>query len=352
MTPAAPQQPSILICDDQPENIDVLRGILKSRYRIQVATEGRTALAIAFAPPHPDLILLDVTMPGMDGYEVCRRLKADIRTNKIPVIFVTALYSAEDESNGFAVGGVDYIIKPLSPAVVEARVRTHLQLYNQQRHLEELVHQRTSDHLYIRSQLIRRLGRAAEYKDDETGNHVLRMANFARLLALKHGLSQETAEVILQAAPMHDIGKIGIPDRILQKPAKLDAAEWELMKKHPKIGAGIIGRHNDPLLATAREVALTHHEKWDGSGYPNGMAGEAIPITGRMVALADVFDALTSDRPYKKAWTVTASMDYISEQKGKHFDPVLADEFLSIVPQLLEVRDRYLDAHGEITVDG
>ena len=347
---AAPTHATVLVCDDQPENIDVLRGILKRNYRVQIATSGIDALALVAASP-PDLVLLDVSMPGMDGYQVCRQLKADPCTAAIPVIFVTALYSPEDESRGFEAGAVDYIIKPLSPPVVAARVSTHLALASQQRHLEQLVAQRTEELNKTRSQIIRRLSRAADYKDDETGNHVIRMANYARLLALAHGLSEQAAEVIFNAAPMHDIGKIGVPDHILRKTGKLDATEWVEMRKHPQIGAGIIGRHNDPLLATARLVALTHHEKWDGSGYPSGLAGEAIPLAGRIVALCDVFDALTTDRPYKQAWSVTEAMNYIKSQSGLHFDPLLTRQFLAIIPQILEVRDRYTDARGEVTVE-
>jgi len=348
---AAPTQETLLICDDQPENIDVLRGILKRHYRLQIATNGEDALSIAGSGLRPDLILMDISMPGMDGYEVCRRLKSDPVTQAIPVIFVTALYSSEDESRGFEAGAVDYLIKPLSPLVVAARVRTHLALSNQKRHLEHLVQERTKELTRTRAQIIRRLSRAADFKDDDTGNQVWGWSHSGGLLGLAGGLPRETAEVIFTAAPMHDIGKIGVPDAILRKTGKLDEAEWAEMRKHPKIGAGIIGRHDDPLLATARVVALTHHEKWDGSGYPSGLAGEEIPLSGRIVALCDVFDALTSDRPYKKAWPVTEAMQYIKDQSGKHFDPTLVRHFLAIIPQLLTVRDQYSDDRGEVTIE-
>ncbi len=332
---------TILVCDDQPENIDVLRGILKKKYKVLVCTSGQRALEIAAHLPSPDLILLDISMPGMDGYETCTRLKQNYLTRNIPVIFVTALNSPQDEARGLTVGGVDYITKPVNAPVVEARVAMHLSLRNQQKHLEELVQERTKELEETRAQIIRRLGRAAEYKDDETGNHVLRMSHYARLLAQKIGLSPEVVELIFQAAPMHDVGKIGIPDAVLRKPGKLNEEEWAVMRQHPAIGAGIIGKHNSPLLQTAFDVAISHHEKWDGSGYPKGLSGENIPIAGRIVALADVFDALTSERPYKKAWTLTEAMNFIREQSGKHFDPNLAEAFLEIIPNIIEIKDRY-----------
>ena len=338
-----PKTATILIVDDQPENIDVLRGLLKNDYTLRVATSGERALAVAQSEPQPDLILLDISMPQMDGFEVCRRLRADLRTQSIPVIFVTALISVDDEARGLALGAVDYVTKPISPAVVEARVRLHLALHDRERHLAHLVEEKTRELRDTRLQIIRRLGRAAEYKDDETGNHVIRMSYYARLLAVAAGLSEHQADVLYSAAPMHDIGKIGIPDGILQKPGKLTPEEWQIMRQHPAIGAGIIGKHEDPMLETARIVALTHHEKWDGTGYPRQLKGEAIPLVGRIVAIADVFDALTSERPYKKAWPVKDAADYIAAQSGLHFDPRLASAFLGILPSVLEVRDRYSD---------
>ncbi|WP_313311416.1 two-component system response regulator [Pulveribacter sp.] len=330
MTPAEDLRPRLLLVDDEPTNLHVLRHVLEADYRLLFATDGARALEIARSQ-QPQLVVLDVMMPGMDGYAVCAALKADPATAAIPVIFVTALADPQDEARGFDTGGVDYITKPISAATVRARVRNHLSLVR----LQELRD--------TRLQLVQRLGRAAEYKDNETGMHVIRMSHFARLLALALGCSAAWAEDLLNAAPMHDVGKIGIPDAVLRKPGPLDAQEWDVMRTHPEIGAQIIGEHPGGLLAMARTIALQHHEKWDGSGYPQGLAGEAIALEARIVALADVFDALTSERPYKRAWTPEAAMAHIQEQAGRHFDPALAERFQALLPQLLEIRQRWAD---------
>ncbi len=331
---------TILVVDDTPENIDILVGILSSDYKIRVAIDGPKALALA-QKSTPDIILLDVMMPGMNGYEVCERLKQDPLTCHIPVIFVTALAETADETQGFALGAVDYITKPVSAPVVQARVKTHLALYDQKRLLEQQVKERTKELEETRFEIIRRLGRAAEYKDNETGLHVVRMSHYARLLAIQSGLPDKYCELVYNAAPMHDIGKIGTPDSILKKPAKLDEFEWDEMQRHAEIGAEIIGEHQDPLLEMARRIALSHHEKWDGSGYPFGKSGQEIPIEGRIVAIADVFDALTSIRPYKKAWTVADTMELIESESGKHFDPELVEHFKQIVDEVTKIRDKH-----------
>ncbi|QYJ85704.1 two-component system response regulator [Shewanella mesophila] len=333
---------TILVVDDTPENIDILVGILGGDYKVKVAIDGPKALALANKSA-PDLILLDVMMPGMNGYEVCQRLKQDPLTSHIPVIFVTALAEVADETQGFELGAVDYITKPVSAPVVKARVKTHLALYDQKRLLEEEVKSRTKELEETRFEIIRRLGRAAEYKDNETGLHVIRMSHYAKLLAQQAGLPDKFCELIYNAAPMHDIGKIGTPDSILKKPAKLDKDEWIEMQRHAEIGAEIIGDHNDPLLEMAKRIALSHHEKWDGSGYPNGLSGEDIPLEGRIVAIADVFDALTSIRPYKKAWTIEDTMNLIESESGKHFDPDLVVHFSAILDEAVKIRD----AHNE-----
>jgi putative two-component system response regulator len=320
----------ILAVDDEPTNLQLLRQILQDQYGMLYAKDGTRALELA-EQEHPDLILLDVMMPGMTGYEVCRKLKSQPATSGIPVIFVTALADTIDELTGFEAGAVDYIMKPVSPPIVKARVRTHLSLVR----LDELRE--------TRLQIVQRLGLAAEYKDNETGLHVIRMSHYARLLGLAAGLSEFEADELLHAAPLHDVGKIGIPDRILQKQGKLDAEEWAIMKNHVAIGANIIGEHERGVLAMAHRIALSHHEKWDGSGYPAGLAGDAIPLEGRIVAVADVFDALTSDRPYKKAWPVEQAFAYLREHRGQHFDPALVDLFLTLVPSVLEVMQRWAE---------
>ncbi|WP_321493787.1 two-component system response regulator [uncultured Desulfobacter sp.] len=326
-------KPTILIVDDVPDNITVLSSILVD-YNLKAANNGAKALEIA-SRFKPDIILLDIMMPEMDGYTVCMRLKRDFKTKDIPVIFVTAMDEVSDEARGFELGAVDYIIKPVSPPIVRARVKTHLHLYDQNRALEHLVHERTKALNKSRLEIIRRLGLAAEYKDNETGMHVIRMSYYCKVMATAMGMGNAEAELLLHASPMHDIGKIGIPDSILSKPGKLDAKERAIMETHTEIGARIIGEHDSALLDMARTVALTHHEKWDGTGYPRGLKGEDIPLVGRIVAIADVFDALVSNRPYKKAWPVEKAVALIKEESGKHFDPGVVNVFVANLDEIL-----------------
>lgn len=323
-------RPTLLLVDDEPTNLQVLRHTLQKSYRLLFAKNGQTALELAHAD-RPNLVLLDIMMPGLSGYDVCQALKQDPRTAAIPVIFVTALTEAANEQQGLELGAVDYITKPFNPHIVQARVRTHLSLV----HALEL--QET------RLQIVQCLGAAAEYKDNETGLHVIRMSHFAKVLALAAGYSERAANDLLHAAPMHDVGKIGIPDAILRKPGKLTEEEWTIMRQHTVIGARIIGDHPSGLLRMAATIALTHHEKWDGSGYPQGLAGEAIPHVARIVALADVFDALTSVRPYKKAWTVEQALELIRSESGKHFDPELARIFMDCMPAIAQIREQWAD---------
>jgi putative two-component system response regulator len=338
-----PPLATILVVDDTPGNIDILQGILAPAYRVKVASSGARALEIASQGEPPDMILLDIMMPGMDGYELIRRLKADPLTRAIPVLFITAKESPEDEQKGFDLGCVDYITKPISAPRVRARVRTHLALHDQNRALEAAVLDRTRELQETRLEIIQRLGRAAEFRDNETGMHVIRMSHACRIIALELGMPDDQAEILMQAAPMHDIGKIGIPDRVLLKPGKLDAEEWVIMRRHPEIGHGIIGSHASPLLQMAAEVALTHHEKWDGGGYPRGLRGEAIPRSGRIAAVADVFDALTSVRPYKPAWTTEAAVAELIRGSGSHFEPRVVEAFLACLPEILAVTAAFGD---------
>jgi len=340
------RQPTILVVDDEPLNIDVLSGILRDQYKVRAAINGEKALRIAASDTPPDLILLDVMMPGLSGFEVCARLKRDVRTSSIPVVFVTAMGDVKDETKGFEVGAIDYITKPVSPPIVKHRVRTHLELLDRQRHLSRLVSERTKELADTRLEIIRRLGRAAEFKDNETGLHVIRMSHYTKILALAVGMNEDEAEMLLHAAPMHDIGKIGIPDRVLRKPGGLDDEEWKIMRRHPEIGAKIIGEHQSPLLEMSRVLALTHHERWDGTGYPNGVEGEAIPVVGRLAAIADVFDALTSDRPYKKAWTVDDAMETLEKDAGTHFDPRLVPPFVAARDEVIAIKEHYSEARA------
>jgi putative two-component system response regulator len=336
----ANSKPTVLVVDDAPESIDVLRSVLGSDYQIKAAISGELALRIVERTP-PDLILLDVIMPDLNGYEVCRRLKGNPQTAGIPVMFVTNLAEATNEAQGLSAGAVDYITKPFVPALVRSRVHTQLTLHDQNRMLERKVAKRTAELVETRLQIIQRLGRAAEYRDNETGLHVIRMSHYSRLIARAGGMSEDEAELVLHAAPMHDIGKIGVPDRVLLKPGSLVPAEWEVMKQHTTIGAEIIGAHVSELLEAARIVALNHHEYWNGMGYPAGLRGEEIPKIARAVALGDVFDALTSARPYKAAWSVEAAVSIIEQGSGIQFDPQLVPAFLEVLPECLRVREQY-----------
>ncbi|MBI5659242.1 MAG: response regulator [Nitrosomonadales bacterium] len=344
---------SVLVVDDNQANIDVLKGILSAHHTVKVATSGRLALKAVYSGSLPDLILLDVMMPEMDGYEVCRLLKADDRTHHIPIIFVTARSDAKDEAYGFSIGAADYIVKPVSAPVVLARVKTHLALYDRSRHLEGLVQERTADLLAksreleeTRLEITRCLGRAAEYRDNETGTHVIRLSFYVRLLACKSGLTDVEADRMMAASIMHDVGKIGIPDSILLKPAKLTPEEFEIIKRHARIGADIIGEHRSELLRLSRLTALTHHEKWNGKGYPNGLAGEAIPLAGRLTAIADVFDALTSERPYKKAWSLDEALATILKEGGEALDPRLATLFVEMRSEVERIMQTFRDENG------
>lgn len=340
----ASEQATLLIVDDVPANIEVLRGVLRGHYRLKAATSGARALQIAALEPMPDLILLDVMMPGMDGYEVCRQLKADIRTHPIPVIFVSARDDEDDHELGFDAGAVDYITKPVRPRIVLSRVAAHLAASRRTLALEATVRERTRQLNHASVKIIRNLCNAAEFKDNETGRHVVRMSHYARALARAMAQDATWSELLFNAAPMHDIGKIGIPDHILGKPGKLTPDEWEIMKTHAAIGARIIGEPDgSELLALAATVALSHHEKWDGSGYPHGLAREAIPLAGRIIAVADVFDALTSVRPYKRAWTVDEAIAHLQSQAGGHFDPELVASFISIRAEIEDIRSQYAD---------
>lgn len=328
------EQAKILVVDDEAANLQILRHILQDEYQLIFAKDGKKAIELA-TDQLPDLVLLDIMMPEVTGYDVLQALKEQPATAQIPVVFVTAIADVEDEAFGLDLGAVDYITKPVSAAIVRARVKTQLSLVK----VEELNN--------TRLEIIRRLGHAAEYKDNETGLHVIRMSHYSRILGVAAGMDEQAADMLLNAAPMHDVGKIGIPDRILLKPGKLDDDEWKIMRKHPYIGYKIIGEHKSPLLKLAAEISFTHHEKWDGSGYPRRLEGEAIPLQGRIVAIADVFDALTTARPYKQAWEVERAVDLILEEAGKHFDPELVPLFVEQLPAILEVKEKWVETAVE-----
>ena len=337
-------KPTVLVIDDTPSNLDVLTGILKDTYQVKVAINGHIGIKIAKTVPQPDLILLDIMMPDIDGFEVCRQLKSQPNTAHIPIIFVTAKIDPEDEVQGLSLGAVDYITKPITPEIARQRVKTHISLYNQKRALHEQVQEKTEEIKLGLLETIKILGRAAEFKDNETGMHVLRMSHYCYILAIAAGMPKEDAETLRDAAPMHDIGKIGIPDAILLKPGKLDGQEWDVMRQHVEFGIEILGNNSDSkLMQMAVQVAQFHHEKWDGSGYPNQISGEDIPLVGRIAAVADVFDALTADRPYKKAWSLEDTLALFERERGKHFDPMVVDLLVENLGQILSIKEQFKD---------
>lgn len=355
---------TLLLVDDNPNNLNVLSDLLEKKgYEILVALNGEAALErAAFTRPH--LILLDIMMPGLDGFETCERLKKDPGLADIPVIFMTALGDTKSKVKGFSTGAVDYITKPIEPDEVLARVETHLTIQKLQRelreknamlsdravHLEAEVRKRT-EQLQEAFESIKtasldtifRLSMAAEYKDEDTGEHTKRIGHFSAAIAEKLGHDPHFVETVLYAAPLHDIGKIGIPDRILLKPGKLDDDEWKIMRSHAEIGSLILADSEVDYMQMAYTAAKTHHEKWDGSGYPQGLRGEDIPLIGRIVAVVDVFDALMSKRPYKRAFSLEESLNIIKEGRGHHFDPQIVDLFLDNIDDILRIREKFSD---------
>jgi len=316
---------SILCVDDDPFILDFLRYILQDDYPLEFANNGAAALKAAL-DYMPALILLDVEMSDMQGFEVARQLKANPKTAHIPIIFVTSLFGEADESFGFKVGCVDYITKPISPCIVQARVRTHISLVQ--------VSQLEASY----RSAIYMLGEAGHYNDSDTGVHIWRMAAYSHALAQAVGWDESSAYLLKIAAPMHDTGKIGIPDTILKKKGKLSIEEWGIMKQHSRIGFDILNKSDAPVFKLAAEIALNHHEKWDGSGYPNGLSEEDIPESARIVAVADVFDALSMERPYKPAWSLERILKTLEGMAGNHLEKRLVDVFISIMPQILDIR--------------
>lgn len=323
----------ILCVDDEPANLEVLRRVLGAEHRLAFARTGAEAL-VAAAKHAPSLILLDIEMPGIDGYETCRRLKALPGGEDIRVIFVTARTAVADERAGFDAGGVDYITKPIAPLTVQARVRTHLSLVR----MAQLEHSHRS--------AISMLGRAGHYNDNDTGVHIWRMAMYSGALARAVGWSDDDGAMMELAAPLHDTGKIGIPDAILKKPGPLSAEEWVVMRTHPTIGHEILCKSDAAPFRLAAEIALGHHERWDGGGYPQGLAGADIPESARIVAVADVFDALCMKRPYKEAWPVDKALETLRDGAGSHLDPRMVEAFHGILPEILEMKARW-DAREE-----
>jgi len=367
---------TVLIVDDTPQNLSILGELLQPLYRVRAANSGERALAIARSDLQPDIILLDVMMPGMDGYEVIRQLKQDEVTRDIPVIFVTALTESSEEQRGLALGAVDYITKPFNPEIVLARVNSQLELKqardilsDQNAWLEKEIAKRMRENVMVQDLTIRALAALGEIRDLETGLHIVRTQRSIELLAhrlknhprFKDALAGNKLQMIVKAAPLHDIGKVGIPDAVLQKPGKLTPEEYQVMKAHPVLGANAIENaiNNalaglDPAVAeqmsgafeflrVAQEICRGHHEKWDGSGYPAGLVGDDIPVSARLMALADVFDALMNRRVYKDAMAFENVTTFLVEERGRHFDPDVVDAYLDTREQFAEIADRFHD---------
>ncbi len=363
------QKPTVLVVDDTPDNLSLMSGLLKDLYRVKVANNGEKAIKIVQSDSPPDLILLDIMMPGLSGYEVCAILKAEPKTRDIPIIFLTAMTGTDDEKKGLQLGAVDFITKPVNPPIVMARVATQLHvkaaadfLKDQNVYLETEVTKRTKELAAIQDVTILAMASLAETRDNDTGNHIRRTQYYLELLAnyLKNHdrfrgfLSTHTITMLFKSAPLHDIGKVGIPDRILLKPGRFEPHEFEIMKTHCKLGRDAIQHAEDQLglevefLKYAKEIAYGHQEKWDGSGYPEGLAGDDIPISARLMAVADVYDALISRRVYKEGMPHEKAVRIIAEGKGNHFDPDIVDAFMALTEQFREVALRYADSDEEL----
>jgi len=362
-------RPLILAVDDSSDNLWVLSGLLKDQYRVKLAGSGEKALQIARSTPPPDLILLDVMMPGMSGHEVCRQLKAEPATRHIPIIFLTAMTGTEDEKVGLALGAADFITKPINPPIVLARVATQLQakagadfLRDQNQFLQTEVQKRTRELAAIQDVTILAMASLAETRDNETGNHIRRTQHYVRALAtalkdhprFSAALSDHVIDMLYKSAPLHDIGKVGIPDRILLKPGRFEPHEFEVMKTHTTLGRDAIQHAEDQLgmpvefLQYAKEIAYGHQEKWDGSGYPQGLAGEAIPLSARIMAVADVYDALISRRVYKEGMPHAKAVDIMREGRGSHFDPDILDAFLGMLDEFQRIAQKFADSDADM----
>lgn len=362
-------QKTILVVDDAPDNLMLLSNLLKQKYKVKVANSGEKALKVISSDQRPDLILLDILMPHMDGYETLRRIKEDEATRDIPIIFLTALSDAEDEKHGLELGASDYVTKPISPAIMMARIKTQLEnkaaadfLKNQNSFLDAEVQKRTEEISAIQEVTISALASLAETRDSDTGNHIKRTQHYVKLLAqhlqknpkFAPFLDDAMIKTLFMSAPLHDIGKVGIPDSILLKPGRFTPEEFEIMKTHTTLGAEAIAHAEEDLgfevkfLKIAKEIALYHQEKFDGSGYPKGLKGEQIPLSARIMAVADVYDALISKRVYKEPVSHEKGVAIMREGRGTHFDPDIFDAFLEIQDTFLEVALRYADAEDEL----
>lgn len=368
------QKSTVLVVDDTPDNLKLISGLLKGIYKVKIATCGESTLDIAQSDSPPDLILLDIMMPDMDGYEVCTRLKADSKTAHIPVIFLTAKTEVSDETKGLEMGAVDYISKPINPLILLSRVKIHLTekkmhdfLNDKNSFLENEVKKRTAEINAIQDVTIHAMASLAETRDNDTGNHIRRTQHYLKVLAEKMRFhprftdflnDNHIIDALFKSAPLHDIGKIGIPDRILLKPGRFEPSEFEIMKKHPELGRNAI-LHAErelgievPFLKYAKEIAYAHQEKWDGSGYPLGISGDDIPISARLMAVADVYDALISRRVYKEGMPHEEAVQIIIEGRGTHFDPDIVDAFLMLQDDFKRIAEKYVDSDEDLAKKG
>lgn len=363
------EKASILVVDDTPDNLSLMSGLLKDRYRVKVANNGEKAIKIVQGDSPPDLVLLDIMMPGLSGYDVCQILKADPATRDVPIIFLTAMTATEDEKKGLEMGAADFITKPVNPPIVLARVATHLQikaaadfLKDQNAYLDAEVARRGRELAAIQDVTILAMASLAETRDNDTGNHIRRTQNYIKVLAehlqtherFRFFLTDKNIDMLYKSAPLHDIGKVGIPDRILLKPGRFEPHEMEIMKTHCKLGRDAIQHAEDQLglevefLKYAKEIAYGHQEKWDGSGYPEGLAGDAIPISARLMAVADVYDALISRRVYKEGMPHEKAVRIIAEGRGTHFDPDIADAFIELADRFNDIAQRFADSDDDL----
>ena len=351
------ERPRILVVDDEESSLRLIGAFLAHEaYQITFAQNGKEAL-LHVQNNCPDVILMDAMLPDGDGFQIAKKLKEDDKTKIIPIVMVTTLSKTSDRIKALEAGIDDFLTKPVDRTELIARVRSLLKvkryndhMINYQTELETEVGKRSEQLKHALEKIreasldtIRRLSQAAEYKDIDTGAHIVRMSRYAAAVAHEMGMNAEEVENILYASPMHDVGKISVPDRILLKPAKLDAEEWKIMKQHTVNGARILEGSESGFLRLAEEIALTHHEKWDGSGYPRQHKETKIPLPGRITAIADVFDALTSKRPYKEAFPVEKSLDIIKKSRGTHFDPDVVDAFMSVRDEILSIKAEFND---------
>lgn len=346
---SANHKPVVLCVDDSADLLALMGKALGEDYTVITANNAGDAISAAFGEPRPDLVLLDIDMPDVTGLEVCQALKGEAQTASIPVVFLTARNTIQQQVEGFESGAVDYITKPFNAFVLRARVRIHIALSNRRHELEHLVQERTALLDRTRTELIRRLSRAMElHESAAVGNRVVRLAHYAKLMAQAAGARPEVVEMLFRAAPLHDIGKLGVPSEILRKAEKLSAPDWERVKRHPQLGADIIGEHDDPLLRLARVLALSHHERWDGSGYPKGLKGDAIPWAGRVMAIVDTFESITTTQFYRDAMPVERAEGEITRGAGTKYDPKLVEAFGKALPVMKKVREKYADQLGDM----